>query len=287
MPDPFLWYNQAMFKTIGHQKQKDFLVRMLESQKSSGIMSQSFMFAGPSEVGKKTLAIEFAKVIIGTEKEYHPDLILADATSMNVAQMRELLTTLTLSPFSAVKKVAIIDNFEKASKEVSNALLKTLEEPNDSTVIILITSNYKKVLPTIVSRSQLLHFGRISDIEVIELYPKVKNPEVFAGKIGRVTKYATDKKYAEFFDTTLDKYRQLKNTAVAERLLMIKSFADLEEEELTETLSIWLESEYSIKSDILSRAINISILVKAYDSLGFNMNRKLILQKAFLELIGT
>jgi len=277
-------YNQAMFKTIGHQKQKDFLAKMLESQKNSQKISQSYMFAGPSEIGKKTLAIEFAKALIDTEKEYHPDIIISDASNMNVAQMRELLNTLTLSPFSASKKVAIIDNFEKASKEVSNALLKTLEEPNDSTVIILITSNYKKVLPTIVSRSQLLHFGRLSDEEIAILYPKVKNPEIFAGKIGRVARYAADKKYTEFFDAAIDKYNQLKNTVVAERLLLIKNLTDMEEDELAEILSIWLESEYSKKSDVISRTKNISVLVKAYDSLESNMNRKLILQKVFLEL---
>jgi hypothetical protein len=275
-----------MFKTIGHQKQKDFLAKMLESQKSSQKISQSYMFAGPSEIGKKTLAIEFAKALIDTEKEFHPDIIISDASDMSVAQMRELLNTLTLSPFSANKKVAIIDNFEKASKEVSNALLKTLEEPNGSTVIILVTSNYKKVLPTIVSRSQLLHFGRLSDEEITILYPKVKNPEIFAGKIGRVARYVSDKKYAEFFDAAIDKYSQLKNTATAERLLLIKNLADMEENELAEILSIWLESEYSKKSDVISRTKNISVLVKAYDSLESNMNRKLILQKVFLELIA-
>lgn len=260
-----------MFQAIGHQKQKDFLERSLQQ----GTLSHAYLFAGPSEIGKRTIALEFAAAIAGIDpekSENHPDIIRADATELPVAEMRDLLRMLSLAPFSAAKKIAIIDNFEHAGREASNALLKTLEEPNASTIIILITENHKALLPTIVSRVQLLTFARLSGYER------------FGGRVGRARRYEADPDYRTAFDAALKQYAELSVQSKGSRLLAIKALAENEDAQLCEILSVWLDAEYESFAADPKRYRNITALSSALSAMNINANRKLILQKAFLEL---
>lgn len=268
-----------MFTTLGHQKQKDFLQRQIER----GNYAQSYLFSGPSVIGKRRLAIEFAKAIIGSKAENPVDLLLADAAEMNVAQMRELLSTLSLSPFAAKKKVAVIDNFEQASKEVSNALLKTLEEPNPSTVIILIANNYKALLPTIVSRTQRLHFAALTEDEFNNL-PGLTHGKYFNGRIGKAIRYANDAEYAAHVDFSLKELNSLKSIVPAERLLKIKNLSELEEPQLNQLFDTWLDVEQSQLPIHPENYKNLNLLSTALRDIRWNLNKKLILQKVLLEL---
>jgi DNA polymerase-3 subunit delta' len=89
--------------------------------------------------------------------------------AIKIDQVRELIYKLSLRPYSAKYKVALIDNAETMTQEAQNALLKVLEEPKSYTIIILVTSNTGKLLRTISSRAQKINFGPVyaSDYELV------------------------------------------------------------------------------------------------------------------------
>lgn len=276
-----------MFTAVGHQKQKEFLQLLLEKKQ----YSHAYLFTGPSEIGKRTIAVEFGMNLleISTAKTasefWHPDLIQIDASALAIADMRELIDTLSLAPFSAKKKVVIIDNFELASREVSNALLKTLEEPNNTTIIILIAENYKALLPTIISRTQRIHFGALSYLEIAKEFPQITNPEKLNGKPGRAMRITADPAYDLRYKSSATQLAEIKNTPKAERLLVIKKLAELEDNDLTEMIRWWCESEQSelnLQPHLFS---NLKAYVAGLSGINRNFNKKLILQKILLEII--
>jgi DNA polymerase III delta prime subunit len=277
-----------MFSTIGHQKQKDFLQQLLETKR----YSHAYLFTGPSEIGKRTLAVEFAARLLEIDplkdlkQIQHPDLIQVDASSLAIADMRELLATLSLAPFSAEQKIVIIDNFEQASANVSNALLKTIEEPNPTTMIILIAENYKALLPTVISRTQRVHFAALSDAEMKTAVPDAKNVHELNGRIGRALRMANDAEYAEQFHTALAQLSEIKRTVPAERLLAIKKLADLETEELMQTIRFWVEAEQAALPEHPQNYPNLNAFAAALSGLRRNFNTKLVLQKIMLKLIA-
>jgi DNA polymerase-3 subunit delta' len=174
------------FKNIlGHEFQKRSLLRAVRHSR----IAHSYLFFGPEGVGKKLVAIEFAKVLncIKTleeelesegepfscnsckkiDKGMHPDVFLVEykgVKDIKVDQIREEVEErLFLKPFEGRFKVAIIDEAERMNPNAQNAFLKTLEEPPSDSIIILIASQPELLLPTIRSRCQLLEFTGIPD----------------------------------------------------------------------------------------------------------------------------
>ncbi|MBI3380075.1 hypothetical protein HY029_04935 [Candidatus Gottesmanbacteria bacterium] len=78
------------------------------------------------------------------------------ATSVSISDVRKILQTVSLKPYGGGERLIIINDIEKATPEASNALLKILEEPPVGNFFILITNNVNKLLPTIVSRCQII-----------------------------------------------------------------------------------------------------------------------------------
>jgi len=112
---------------------------------------------------KKALAIAFP------EAKGHPDLItLQPSNSLGISQIRALQQKLAFKPYSAAVKVALITQAEKLTIPAQNALLKTLEEPPAKTLIILLAPKKEDLLPTIVSRCQILQLLQKPQIEIDE-----------------------------------------------------------------------------------------------------------------------
>lgn len=95
-----------------------------------------------------------------------------ESRTIKIGAIRELQRRLSLKPYEGKRKVAIIDNAEDMITASSNAFLKTLEEPPGETVIILITSNMHSLLPTVVSRCQVIKFNPLSDEHIKEILIK-------------------------------------------------------------------------------------------------------------------
>lgn len=165
---------------IGNDKIKNVLN---ESIKNENIL-HSYLFYGVEGIGKKLFALNFAKMILCNNKNdkpcgkcksciefdsrNNPDffLIEPDGNSIKIDQIRQIQKNILEKPINSLKKVYIIDNADTMTKEAQNSLLKTLEEPQEFIVIILIASNENNILATVKSRCTKMYFQKLSDINI-------------------------------------------------------------------------------------------------------------------------
>ncbi len=173
-------------RVAGHERPRGILLGSLKK----GRVATTYLFSGESGVGKKLMAVEFAKAVVcqspvEVEKltdacdncrlcrkfsaSSHPDLkiVLPEKGMIKIEQVREVIDFLSLKPFEASKKVLIIDDADCMNLPASNALLKTLEEPPDECLIILISSVPDMIIDTIRSRCFTIRFSllNMSDCE--------------------------------------------------------------------------------------------------------------------------
>lgn len=133
----------------------------------SGKVPHLLVFASPN--GKQ--ATECAKAWLcdwlGIEKTEHPDLLELTCTGKvslhSVESIRNLIEQLSLTPYSLQKRGVYIDAAERMLPSASNSLLKILEEPPNNTVIILATAAPHQILPTILSRAQMVRLPGIPE----------------------------------------------------------------------------------------------------------------------------
>lgn len=167
-----------------HQKQFYFLKKKLETSQ----LAHSYLFSGPREAGIDVFAKEFIKLInclysksndrenlsikekaCGEcqnckliEKGSFPDLLMvkpkAEKEEIEVAEIRNAQNFLSYKSYYGGYKAVIIDNAERMNQEAQSCFLKTLEEPKGKTIIILISSKPETLLPTILSRCQMIKF---------------------------------------------------------------------------------------------------------------------------------
>ena len=175
-----------MFENIlGNEKNKKILEKAINIKK----MSHSYIFWGTEGIGKKIIAKEFAKQIlclgdnkpdckckscIEFDSENNPDfqLINSENDKIKIEQIREMQRKIAEKPIISHHKVYIIDNADRMTPEAQNCLLKTLEEPPEYIVIILICSNENNLLSTIKSRCTRLHFDKIENSEIVDYINK-------------------------------------------------------------------------------------------------------------------
>lgn len=151
---------------VSHKNQWQFLIKSAEL----GRLAHALLFYGQEHLGKKTLAVEFAKFFVSgdIEKGTHPDFIFIEpeGKEIQIAQIRNLIKKLSFKPYSADFKIAVIDNAHSMTQEAQNCFLKFLEEPKDKTFLILVTAYPFLLLPTILSRVQKIRFFPTKDFEV-------------------------------------------------------------------------------------------------------------------------
>jgi len=158
-----------MWQTIGHE----WAVVLLQRTLDAGRVAHAYLFTGLANVGKSHLAREMAAALncmgdappcgscracVKTAQGTHPDLFLVGPGngSIKIDQIRDLQRQLALSPYEGRQRVAIIADFQTATVEAANALLKTLEEPPPRVVLLLTATEASLLLPTIVSRCQVV-----------------------------------------------------------------------------------------------------------------------------------
>lgn len=149
---------------IGQEFAKKYITNSIKNDK----VNHAYMFEGIDGIGKNLFAKEFGKLLINVDNvDNSPDYINIEPTgsSIKIAQIRELQSDIIIKPHSKYK-IYVINHAEKMTVESQNALLKTLEEPPEYAIIILITNNKESLLPTIKSRCEIIKFLPISIMEL-------------------------------------------------------------------------------------------------------------------------
>ena len=127
-------------------------------------MSHAYLFSGPEGIGKKMFAYDIFRVINQREPEGSPDFRLLsprleeDETKIYIEDIRDLKAYLTLKPYYGPYKFVIINDADRLVPDAANSLLKILEEPSLFTILILISSKPKLILPTVLSRCDKVQF---------------------------------------------------------------------------------------------------------------------------------
>ena len=167
---------------VGHEWATDLLAQAIRN----GRPSHAYLFLGPSQVGKTTLARAFAQALVceagqgapcsecrtcqRVAQGRYPDVqfITAEKQTIQIDQVRALQSDAPIAPLEGRRKVFIIREIERASLPAANALLKSLEEPPPQVILLLTAARRDQVLPTILSRCQIIGLRPLPQEQVHE-----------------------------------------------------------------------------------------------------------------------
>ncbi len=270
---------------IGNDRIKKLLIRTLESGRLPGAL----LFTGEEGVGKKLFALEISKALNcrspkGVEAcgacpscqriskfnypqsaesddwkgiiwSDHPDvgMVVAPKRLLRVEQMRDIEREANFRPFEGKARVFLIEDADKLNDSSANALLKVLEEPPHTSYIVLLTSRPAMLLPTILSRCQMIRFAPVAtaEIENYLIQNKLASPSearvrarVARGSLGR----AIEQDFELFTSQRQAMLRLLEALAVShDPIELMKSSEDLNSAQQRE--------EYEPSLDILETLI--------------------------------
>lgn len=236
--------NSFNWPVVGHAKIQQLLQKSLVNNK----LAHAYLFSGPVHLGKSLLAKQFIASILCNDyqqqtqaaakslpcgscvfcqqfdKNIHPDVYYLnreeEKKNISVEQVRDMQKFLSLSSFLNSYKIALIADAQDLSESAQNALLKILEEPHPKTILILIANDYNFLLPTIVSRCQLIKFRNLSADEIfhhlISLDSSREQAKILTalsnGRIGLAIDYLQIPElynsYINKLDDTLDLFEQ-------------------------------------------------------------------------------
>ncbi|MDP6822281.1 MAG: DNA polymerase III subunit delta' [Dehalococcoidia bacterium] len=260
--------NSGGWQTIGHAAARLYLRRAHEA----GRVAHAYLITGPDQVGKRTLAMDLARLVNCTpaqdmfgddapppcgscapcdriSRNVHADIKVIDPhtpirglssgtrestpeqdaarTLISIGHIREMQHDVSLNPFEGGRRVVIFDGADRMSPDGAgwNALLKTLEEPPEKVVIVLLAPSADSLPQTVVSRCQLIELHAVPNEEIERglIERGGADPET-AAQLARLAGGCPGRAFAALNDeTTLDRYRQ------AVLRVLVTSAGDVEE----------------------------------------------------------
>ena len=227
-----------MFETIpGQERAKALFARALVGD----AVSHAYLLSGPEGLGKADFAREVGVALVApcggcgacpdcarARRGAHPDLrvIEREGERIRLEQVEPLVAELALKPFAAKRRVWVLPEVEQLMPEAANKLLKSIEEPPAHVHFLLVTDRLERVLPTIVSRCQLVEFRPLSDAEVEAYLRDVHGlsgeegralARLARGSVERAARSAADAHGARLREEYLRHVARLAGRAAAER----------------------------------------------------------------------
>jgi len=231
---------------IGHKKQWQHLKQGLKNN----TLSHAYLFYGPPQIGKKKIALELADLIGKDLTNF--TLIEPVKGVIHIDQIKGLKLKLSLS--NDAHKIVIIDNASAMTRDAQGALLKLLEEPRGKSLLILIAESKNQLLPTIISRCQLLRFSALSKKEIEQYLESQKVKDKSAawfsfGRPGRAIDYLN--KDSKIQKQRLKDIQEMIKAPLYERFDLAERLSK-DKPELLASLEIWL----SYFREILLKKLN-------------------------------
>lgn len=290
-------------QTIGHQKIIKFLEKSIERKATS----TAYLFLGSEHLGKFMVALDFAEKITGAlGQEINPDIIIIRPTveekngilkkkDIKVEQIRDLQKDLSRTPYFGKCKVAIIDDAERLTIAAQNALLKTLEEPDEKSILILAAHNQEKILPTIRSRAVVKNFNAVSGEEIARALPagKMSSAATFwsLGRPGLALELSKNSEDLQLLEKSKDEFAKLFTSNLAEKFVVAESLSQ-DTQKIKEQLESWtilLRQNIKAGGSFLqvSQEKTLEIIEKIAESLQLirdtNSNARVVLENLFLK----
>ncbi len=236
---------------MGHDEIKEHLITAIKSDNPF----HAYIFQGEVGCGKETMAKTFAAGLLCMSEEKsrpcgtcpsckqinsgnQPDLIWVnrELSSIGVDDIREKVNAeMAVKPFSGPYKIFIIPEAERMTQAAQNALLKTIEEPPEYGIIILLTSNIGAILPTILSRCLKLEFKPLSTATIekylMDKYEitdyRAKSSAIFAqGNLGKAIRYIESEDFEEKKNKVLYLLKNARNMTVSEMMEVINEIGN-------------------------------------------------------------
>lgn len=220
---------------IGHKHIRERFDRMIRA----GRAAHAFLFLGPEHVGKCTVACDVALQFLGLNIDTDsnrpiPDLITLSPErveekgkirekQVSIELVREAIHSLALSPYRGSGKALLIENIGKLSEEAQNALLKTVEEPPENTLIIVVAHELGAALPTLASRTEKIHFSLVSPGELRTAFPDADEVVRSLGRPGMLL--GADRESVADDLALLRQLIQLEKAPVFERLALAEALS--------------------------------------------------------------
>ncbi len=257
--------SDSLIRVYGHA----WVQQMLQKAVLSDRTSHAYLFVGPDQVGKTTLVRAFAQAItcespvagggLGAcgkcrscrlaAEGGHPDhrFIEPGNGQIKIEQIRNLIREANLSPVEGRYKIFIIRSFDSANASAANSLLKTLEEPSETTRILLTSSQAVGILPTITSRCQVLHLRPVPIHDVSAVLQAKEGmsagradllANLSGGRIGWAMQLGSQPELWQVHEQRLEQIQELVQQDIVERMVYAEKLAAHPDVEAT--LRDWL-----------------------------------------------
>lgn len=261
-------------EVVGHKRIINHLKNAIERKKPS----HAYIFHGEDGCGKRLVADIFAagllcesggdepcgkcRSCLQFETANHPDIIRVthEKSIISVDDIRsQLVNEMQIKPYSSAYKIFIVDEAERMNEQAQNALLKTLEEPPEYGVIILLSNNINSFLDTILSRAVALPFLPAGRDEIVKfLMSKKQVPDYQArlaaacsgGNPGLALTWVDSEEFSERREKSLDILRKMGRLDSETIFVTAKEWAK-EKEEIQffiRLLEVWVRDVLYVKS---------------------------------------
>ncbi len=254
-------------EVVGQEQLKEHLENAIRLNK----VSHAYIIHGERSSGKEFIAKTFAMALQCENREdaepcqechsckqalgnNHPDIIFLSHEKPNTISVDDIRSQINgdvaIKPYSGPKKIYLINDGEKMTVQAQNALLKTLEEPPEYAVIIILTSNVDAFLPTIISRCVVLNMKPVRDEQIKRfLMEEMEIPSYKAdicaafarGNVGKARLLAKSEEFDKVKEEAITLLKYINDMEIHEIVAAIKKISDykFDVNDYLDILSIW------------------------------------------------